>query len=130
MTNAELVAKISSSVIHPSEATNVKDMLAALKEYLRAVPGKKNDLPTFKRIPSRDQHIIVILANAIWNDGYVPSPLTESDKDCFHPEREPWLDHIPHYREDYIVYLDFLEQAVATLAGVKSNERGLTVVQL
>lgn len=116
MTNAELVSKISSTVIHPREDTNVKDMLAALDEYLHAVPSKKNDLPTFSKISGRDKDVILTLANAILYDGYVPTPLTESDKDCFHPEKEPWLDGKPHYRDGYRVYLDFVEQAVGKLA--------------
>lgn len=118
MTNAELVTKISSTVMHPREDTNVNDMLVALDEYLRAVPGKKNDLSTFSKIAGRDQSVIVRLVSAFIYEGYVPTPLTESDKDCFHPEKEPWLDRKPHYREDYIVYLDFLEKAVDKLAAL------------
>ena len=112
MTNAELVAEISSSVIHPREDTDVNDMLKALDEYLKAVPGRANDLPTFEKIAGRDANVVIRLANAIWYRGYVPAPLTDEDRDYFHPEREPWLDKIPHYRDDYLVYLDFLEKAI------------------
>ena len=112
MTNAELVEEIGSSVIHPRKDTDVNDMLKALDEYLKAAPGRANDLPTFKKIAGRDANVVIRLANAIWYRGYVPAPLTDEDRGYFHPEREPWLDKIPHYRDDYLVYLDFLEKAI------------------
>ena len=116
MTNAELVSKISSTVIHPAENTNVNDMMTALEEYINLVPGKNNELPTYRKISGRDKIVILTLVNAILYDDYKPTPLTDADKDYFHPERQSWLDGKPHYRQDYIVYLDFLEQAVVRLS--------------
>lgn len=122
MTNAELVAEISSSVIHPREDTDVNDMLKALDEYLKAIPGQNNDLPTFEKIAGRDSLVVMQLANAIWYRGYVPAPLTDEDRDYFHPEREPWLDKMPHFRDDYLVYLEFLEKAIDHLSA-KGGEK-------
>lgn len=115
MKNAELVKEISGCVIHPTENTNVGDMIKALDEYLHAVPGRKNEMPTCRKISARDSIVVLKVFNAFQYFGYKPEPLTDAERDMFHPEREPWLDRVPHFRKDYIVYRDFLDEAIKHL---------------
>ena len=112
MTNADLVKKLNDSVMHPSDTTNIEAMVKALDEYLAAIPGQINAFPVFKSLSGRDQHVVVMVATAIIYHGYQPVALTAGEKDLFHPELHKWLDGIKHYREDYIIYLDFLEAAI------------------
>lgn len=115
MTNADLVKRLNDCVIHPSDTTSVAVMVKALDEYLAAIPGQINAFPVFKSLSGRDQHVVVMLATAIIYHGYKPAELTVDEKDLFHPELHKWLDGIKHRREDYIVYLDFLEVAIEHL---------------
>lgn len=112
MTNAELVLELNDCVIHPREDTNVSKMVRALDEYLSLVPGKINSMPTFQNLAGRDQLVVVKVANAVLYFGYKPKPLTFEEKDLFHPERHKWLDRVQHKREDYLIYLEFLEAAI------------------
>ena len=63
-----------------------------------------------------DQHVVVMVATAIIYHGYKPVKLTAEEKDLFHPELHKWLDGVKHRREDYIIYLDFLEAAIEHLS--------------
>lgn len=112
MTNADLVKRLNDCVIHPSDTTSVEVMVKALDEYLA---GQINAFPVFKCLSGRDQHVVVMVATAIIYHGYKPAELTVDEKDLFHPELHKWLDGIKHRREDYIVYLDFLEVAIEHL---------------
>ena len=115
MTNADLVKRLNDCVIHPNDTTSVEVMVKALDEYLAAIPDQINAFPVFKSLSGRDQHVVVMLATAIIYHGYKPAELTVDEKDLFHPELHKWLDGIKHRREDYIVYLDFLEVAIEHL---------------
>lgn len=112
MTNADLVKRLNDCVIHPSDTTSVEVMVKALDEYLA---GQINAFPVFKSLSGRDQHVVVMVATAIIYHGYKPAESTVDEKDLFHPELHKWLDGIKHRREDYIVYLDFLEVAIEHL---------------
>ena len=116
MTNADLVKRLNDCVIHPSDTTSVEVMVKALDEYLAAIPGQFNSFPVFKSLSGRDQHVVVMVATAIIYHGYKPVKLTAEEKDLFHPELHKWLDGVKHWREDYVIYLNFLEAAIKHLA--------------
>ena len=116
MTNAGLVNRLNDCVIHPSDTTSIEAMVKALDEYLAAIPGQINALPIFKSLSGRDQHVVVMVATAIIYHGYKPVELTAEEKDLFHPELHKWLDGVKHHREDYIIYLDFLEATIEHLS--------------
>ena len=116
MTNADLVKRLNDGVIHPSDTTNVKSMVKALDEFLAAIPGQINALPTFRSISGRDRYVVGMVAAALLYFGYKPTRLTSEEKELFHPELHKWLDGVKHYREDYSIYLDFLEAAIEHLA--------------
>lgn len=115
MTNADLVKRLNDCVIHPSDTTSIGAMVKALDEYLAAIPGQFNSFPVFKSLSGHDRHVVVMVATAIIYHGYKPVKLAAAEKELFHPELHKWLDGIKHHREDYIIYLDFLEAAIEHL---------------
>ena len=112
MTNIDLVKKFNDTLLKANDVVRVEQMIMALDEYIQAIPGQKNEMPEYSKLPVRYRLPVLILANAILYKGYQPKPLTDEEKSAFHPENHIMADGSRPRKCDYQIYIDFLEEAI------------------
>ena len=112
MTNMDLVKKFNETLLKANDVVMVEQMIMALDEYLQAIPGQKNEMPEYSKLPARYRLPVLILANVILYKGYTPKPLSDNERLAYHPEDHVMADGSHPRKCDYRIYLDFLESAI------------------
>ena len=115
MTNIDIVKEFNETLLKANDVVMIEQMIAALDEYLRAIPGQKNEMPEYSKLPVRYKLPVLILANAILYKGYKPKPLSENERLEYHPENHIMADGSRHRKCDYQIYIDFLDEAISHL---------------
>lgn len=121
MTNIDIVKKFEETLLKANDVVTVEQMIAALDEYLQAIPGQKNEMPEYAKLPTRYRHPVLILANAILYKGYQPKPLSDEERAEFHPENHVMADGSRPRKCDFQIYIDFLEEAIFHLLDKKNK---------
>ena len=112
MTNIDIVKEFNETLLKSNDVVLIEQMIAALDEYLRAIPGQKNEMPEYSKLPTRYRLPVLILANAILYKGYKPKPLSDDERLAYHPENHIMADGSRPRKCDYQIYIDFLEAAI------------------
>ena len=115
MTNIDIVKEFNETLLKDNDVVTVEQMTAALDEYLQAVPGQKNEMPEYAKLPTRYRLPVLILANAILYKGYQLKPLSDEERAEFHPENHVMADGSRPRKCDFQIYICFLEAAIGHL---------------
>ncbi len=115
MTNVDILKEFKETLLKANDVVTVEQMIAALDEYLQAIPGQKNEMPEYTKLPTRYKLPVLILANAILYKGYQPKPFSDEEKSAFHPENHIIGDGSRPCKCDFQIHVDFLEEAILHL---------------